>query len=56
MDFHLVCSLILWRAGLGLLMGKFVRFCLQQGSDRLEGYYCFMFLFSLNCTFYAVVS
>ena len=44
----LVCALILWRSGLGLLMGKFRQFFITELSTRdtiMAGYYSLTFLF-----------
>ena len=40
---NLVCALILWRSGLGLLMGKFTE--LSARDTIMAGYYSLMFLF-----------
>ena len=51
---NLVCALILWRSGLGLLMGKF-RQCLTELSTRdtiMAGYYSLTFLFFLFVCFF----
>ena len=41
---NLVCALILWRSGLGLLMGEFCQI-LTELTARMAGYYSLTFLF-----------
>ena len=56
MDFHqtFICALILWRSGLGLLMGKFCQFVTELSAYDMimVGYYCFTFLFYLFIFFF----
>ena len=49
---NLVCALILWRSGLGLLMGKFLQFFteLSARDTTMAGYYSLTFLF-YSCYF-----
>ena len=44
---NMVCALILWRSGLGLLMGKFHRFLTDLSACHtiMAEYYHFTFLF-----------
>ena len=44
---NLVCLCILWRSGLGLLMGKFCQFLTELSAHytTVAGYYNFTFLF-----------
>ena len=44
---NLVCALILWRSGLGLLMGKFCQ-VLTELSAQMAEYYSLTFLFLDN--------
>ena len=45
---NLICALMLWRSGLGLLLGTFHPFLTELSfHDTMAGYYCFMFLFTI---------
>ena len=50
---NLVCALILWRSGLGLLMGKFCQFFteLSVHDTVMAGHYNLTFLFVHSITF-----
>ena len=44
---NLVCALILWRSGLGLLMGKFHQIFMEiSPRHKMAGYYSLKFLFN----------
>ena len=46
---NLICALILWRSGLGLLIGKFGQFLTELSAHNMimAGYFRFSFLFLL---------